>query len=114
LFAASGKGKVGEKTYVDKNLPTFPTLGDKQLAYSISFDWDAKFGIPGAFYIKNYMTDEFFLVSVILEDIPNHGTIQFVCNSWIYNFNKYEKDRIFFANDVSFYFYDTQILFSKS
>ncbi|XP_014515941.1 seed linoleate 9S-lipoxygenase [Vigna radiata var. radiata] len=97
---ASGKGKVGSKAFVEKHLPTFPTLGAQQLAFRVSFDWDAKFGIPGAFYIQNYTTDEFFLVSVLLEDIPNHGTIHFVCNSWIYNFNKYQKDRIFFVNDT--------------
>jgi linoleate 9S-lipoxygenase len=33
-----------------------------------------------------------------LEDVPNHGSIHFVCNSWIYNDKKYKSDRIFFAN----------------
>ncbi|GAU50603.1 hypothetical protein TSUD_410130 [Trifolium subterraneum] len=55
-------------------------------------------GIPGAFYIENFMLGEFFLVSLILEDIPNYGTINFVCNSWIYNAKKYKTERIFFAN----------------
>ncbi|MQL05309.1 hypothetical protein EI015_24725, partial [Escherichia coli] len=32
------------------------------------------------------------------EDVPNHGTIHFPCNSWIYNSKKYKTDRIFFAN----------------
>jgi len=104
LFAA-GKGKVGKLAYLDKRLPTIPTLGDAKKVFSIFFEWDANFGIPGAFYIRNYMTDEFFLVSVTLEDIPNHGSIHFVCDSWIYNFRKYgDKDRIFFVNDVSFWF----------
>jgi len=111
LFAASGKGKVGKITYLEKRLPTLPTLGARQDAFSIFFEWDANFGIPGAFYIRNYTTDEFFLVSVVLEDIPNHGTIHFVCNSWVYNFKQYEKDRIFFVNDVSLCFSDAQVLF---
>ncbi|CAL5195670.1 unnamed protein product [Lathyrus oleraceus] len=55
-------------------------------------------GVPGAFYIENFMLGEFFLVSLTLEDIPNHGTIHFVCNSWIYNTTKYKTKRIFFAN----------------
>ncbi|GAU50940.1 hypothetical protein TSUD_191490 [Trifolium subterraneum] len=44
------------------------------------------------------MQGEFFLVSLTLEDIPNKGDINFVCNSWIYSAKKYKSDRIFFAN----------------
>ena len=100
-FAGRGNGKIGKETYLEKHLPTLPTLGASQDAFDIYFEYDAEFGIPGAFYIKNYMQAEFFLVSVTLEDIPNHGTIQFVCNSWVYNFKSYKKDRIFFDNNVS-------------
>ncbi|KAH1085205.1 hypothetical protein GYH30_017287 [Glycine max] len=93
-----GNGKVGKQTYLEKHLPSLPTLGDRQDAFSVYFEWDNDFGIPGAFYIKNFMQSEFFLVSVTLEDIPNHGTIHFVCNSWVYNAKSYKRDRIFFAN----------------
>ncbi|KAG5036395.1 hypothetical protein JHK86_017235 [Glycine max] len=55
-------------------------------------------GIPGAFYIENFKQVEFFLVSLTLEDIPNHGSIHFLCNSWVYNSKKYKSGRIFFAN----------------
>nr|KYP63639.1 Lipoxygenase [Cajanus cajan] len=55
-------------------------------------------GIPGAFYIENFMQVEFFLVSLTLEDVPNQGTIHFDCNSWIYNAKLYKTTRIFFAN----------------
>ncbi|CAJ1950899.1 unnamed protein product [Sphenostylis stenocarpa] len=98
---ASGNGKLGSETYLDSHLPPLPTLGARQDAFSINFEWDAASGIPGAFYIKNFRTDEFFLVSVTLEDIPNYGTLNFVCNSWIYNFNNSgKKKRIFFVNDT--------------
>ncbi|KAL2337922.1 hypothetical protein Fmac_012368 [Flemingia macrophylla] len=93
-----GHGKLGKQTFLEKHLPTLPTLGDRQDAFNIYFDWDESFGIPGAFYIKNFMQSEFFLLSVKLEDIPNHGTINFVCNSWVYNAKCYKRDRIFFAN----------------
>ncbi|XP_061360244.1 seed linoleate 9S-lipoxygenase-like [Gastrolobium bilobum] len=97
----NGNGKLGKETFVNKHLPTLPTLGDRQDAFDIYFDWDADFGIPGAFYFRNYLQrDEFFLVSVTLEDIPNHGTIHFVCNSWVYNSKKYKKDRIFFDSNT--------------
>lgn len=102
LFAASGVGLLGEETFLQKHIPSLPTLGARQEAYSVEFDYDANFGIPGAFYIKNYMQCEFFLVSLTLEDIPNHGTIRFDCNSWVYNFKLYNnRHRIFFTNDVS-------------
>ncbi|KAK7300849.1 hypothetical protein RJT34_11700 [Clitoria ternatea] len=97
---ATGKGKVGKATFIEKHLPTFPTLGDRQDAFNIHFEWDADFGIPGAFYITNFMHDEFFLVTLTLDDIPNHGTIHFLCNSWIYNYRHYTKDRIFFHNNT--------------
>ncbi|KAE9584708.1 putative linoleate 9S-lipoxygenase [Lupinus albus] len=98
---SSGKGKVGNKAYLEGAINNLPTLGAQQNAFTIHFEYDSNnFGIPGAFYIQNYMTDEFFLVSLTLEDIPNHGTIHFACNSWIYNFKKYQNDRIFFANNT--------------
>jgi linoleate 9S-lipoxygenase len=100
IFIGTGKGKVGQETFLKGILTSIPTLGDKQNAFSINFEWDSDMGIPGAFYIKNYMQGEFFLVSLTLEDIPNHGSIHFVCNSWIYNSKKYKTDRIFFANKV--------------
>ncbi|XP_004510413.1 linoleate 9S-lipoxygenase-like [Cicer arietinum] len=94
----SGKGKVGKQTFLEGLLTSIPTLGDKQSAYRIHFEWDNDMGIPGAFYVENFMQHEFFLVSLTLEDIPNHGSITFVCNSWVYNDNKYKSHRIFFAN----------------
>lgn len=82
-------------------ISSLPTLGAGQSAFSIHFEWDNdEMGIPGAFYIKNFMQTEFFLVSMTLDDIPNHGSINFVCNSWIYNAKHFKIDRIFFANQV--------------
>ncbi|XP_057457403.1 seed linoleate 9S-lipoxygenase-3 isoform X2 [Lotus japonicus] len=95
---ANGKGKLGKETFLEGVITSLPTLGAGQSAFKIHFEWDDDFGIPGAFYIKNFMQTEFFLVSLILEDIPNHGTIYFVCNSWIYNAKHFKNDRIFFAN----------------
>jgi len=95
---------VGKETFLDTVITSLPTLGDKQNAFSIEFEWDNDMGTPGAFYIKNYMQGgEFFLVSLTLEDVPNHGTISFVCNSWVYNAKNYKTERIFFANKVRIY-----------
>ncbi|BAT91731.1 Linoleate 9S-lipoxygenase-4 [Vigna angularis] len=94
-----GKGKVGSATKLRGQI-SLPTLGASEEAYDVNFEWDSDFGIPGAFYIKNFMQNEFYLKSLTLEDIPNHGTIHFVCNSWVYNADKYKTTRIFFANNT--------------
>ncbi|CAL0332442.1 unnamed protein product [Lupinus luteus] len=95
----NGNGKVGKDTFLEGIIASLPTLGAGESAFSIHFEWDNSMGIPGAFYIKNYMQLEFYLKSLTLEDVPNHGTIHFVCNSWVYNSKLYNKrERIFFAN----------------
>ncbi|KAL5176234.1 Seed linoleate 9S-lipoxygenase [Glycine soja] len=96
----NGNGVVGKKTYLEGIITSIPTLGAGQSAFTIHFEWDADMGIPGAFLIKNYMQVELFLVSLTLEDIPNQGSMHFVCNSWVYNSKVYEKDRIFFASET--------------
>ncbi|KAL2337923.1 hypothetical protein Fmac_012369 [Flemingia macrophylla] len=96
----NGNGIVGKKTYLEGIIRSKPTLGAGQSAFNIHFEWDGEMGIPGAFIIKNYMQVEFFLVSLTLEDIPNQGTMHFVCNSWVYNSNVYKHDRIFFATQT--------------
>ncbi|XP_061344741.1 linoleate 9S-lipoxygenase-like [Gastrolobium bilobum] len=95
---ANGKGKLGKPAFLEGIISSLPTLGAGQSAFRIHFEWDDDMGVPGAFYIKNFMQTEFFLVSLTLEDIPNHGTIYFVCNSWIYNAKHYKSERIFFDN----------------
>ena len=97
----NGKGKVGKSTFLEGIISSLPTLGAGQSAFTIHFEWDdGEMGIPGAFYIKNFMQTEFFLLTLTLEDIPNHANlkIHFVCNSWIYNAKNYKTDRIFFSN----------------
>ncbi|KAL2337926.1 hypothetical protein Fmac_012372 [Flemingia macrophylla] len=95
---ASGKGKVGKQTFLEGLINSLPTLRDGQSAFDIHFEWDSDMGIPGAFYIENFMQLEFYLVSLTLEDVPNQGTIHFECNSWVYNAKMYNSTRIFFAN----------------
>ena len=85
---------MGKETFLD-------SIEDGKKAYNIYFEWNPHhMGIPGAFYIRNLMQDEIFLVSLTLEDVACQETINFVCNSWIYNAEKYQTERIFFANKV--------------
>ncbi|CAJ1955477.1 unnamed protein product [Sphenostylis stenocarpa] len=95
----NGKAKVGKEYFLEGIITSLPTLGAGESAFHVRFEWDSSMGIPGAFYMKNYMQVEFYLKSLTLEDVPNQGTIRFVCNSWVYNANLYKKSvRIFFAN----------------
>ncbi|XP_009787604.2 linoleate 9S-lipoxygenase 6 [Nicotiana tabacum] len=92
------QGKHSNPAYLENWLTTITPLTAGESAYGVTFDWDEEFGLPGAFIIKNLHFTEFFLKSVTLEDVPNHGKVHFVCNSWVYPANKYKSDRIFFAN----------------
>jgi linoleate 9S-lipoxygenase len=68
----------------------------------VTFDWEVeKHGIPGAIIVKNNHSSEFFLKTITLDDVPGHGTIVFVANSWVYPQSKYRYNRVFFANNVS-------------
>lgn len=66
----------------------------------VVFDWDENIGPIGAFLIKNYHYSEFYLKTLTLEDVPEHGRIHFICNSWVYPVKRYNYDRIFFTNKV--------------
>ena len=57
--------------------------------------------MPGAIIVKNNHASEFFLKTITLDDVPGHGTVVFVANSWIYPPSKYRYNRVFFSNDVS-------------
>ncbi|KAJ7093253.1 hypothetical protein O6H91_Y579900 [Diphasiastrum complanatum] len=71
------------------------TVGD--VTSTISFTVDRNFGVPGALIIQNNHLNEFYLKSVSLV-LPDQSTINFMCNSWVYNVSKYKSDRIFFSN----------------
>ncbi|XP_065863329.1 linoleate 9S-lipoxygenase 5-like isoform X2 [Euphorbia lathyris] len=55
-------------------------------------------GEPGALMIRNHHHSQFYLKTVTLEDVPGHGRIHFVCNSWVYPTHRYNYDRVFFSN----------------
>lgn len=67
---------------------------------NVNFEWEEEVGVPGAFIVKNSHHNEFYLKTVTLEDVPGHGRIHFVCNSWIYPAECYKKERVFFTNQV--------------
>ncbi|XP_009610900.1 probable linoleate 9S-lipoxygenase 5 [Nicotiana tomentosiformis] len=95
------QGKRSKAAYLENWLTNSTPIAAGESAFRVTFDWDdEEFGVPEAFIIKNLHFSEFFLKSLTLEDVPNHGKVHFVCNSWVYPANKYKSDRIFFANQA--------------
>ncbi|WMV11968.1 hypothetical protein MTR67_005353 [Solanum verrucosum] len=95
------EGKLSNPAYLENWLTHITPIIAGESTFSVTFEWDhEEFGVPGAFIINNFHLNEFFLKSLTLEDVPNHGKIHFICNSWIYPASKYKSDRIFFANQA--------------
>jgi linoleate 9S-lipoxygenase len=94
------KGKLGEPAYLEEWVTTATPLTAGEAAFKVTFDWDEEIGVPGAFLIRNNHLSEFYLKTVTLEGVPGHGRVHFVCNSWIYPAKRYNKDRVFFTNQV--------------
>ncbi|PRQ42206.1 putative linoleate 9S-lipoxygenase [Rosa chinensis] len=92
------KGKIGKPAYLENWMFSLIPLAAGDSAFGVSFDWDDQIGVPGAVVIKNNHTSQFFLKSIVLEDVPGVGRMNFVCNSWVYPAKNYKKDRVFFLN----------------
>ncbi|CAM8931299.1 unnamed protein product [Rhodiola kirilowii] len=97
---AQAGGIVGKPAYLDDWITSSQEVAAGESCFKVTFDWDEDVGVPGAFIIKNDHPNEFLLKTVTLVDVPSHGRIHFVCNSWIYPLEKYHYDRVFFANQT--------------
>ncbi|KAI4367853.1 hypothetical protein MLD38_016477 [Melastoma candidum] len=94
------KGKLGTPAFLEEWISTFTPLTAGESAFKVSFDWDEGIGLPGAITVSNNHQSEFYLRAVTLEDVPGHGRVHFVCNSWVYPAHKSKRDRIFFSNNT--------------
>lgn len=94
------RGKLGNPAILEDWISTITPLTAGESSYEVTFDWDEEIGLPGAFLVKNLHHSEFYLMTLTLENVPGHGKVHFVCNSWVYPAKRYTKDRIFFANKV--------------
>lgn len=92
------RGRLGKVAYLEKWITTITPLTAVETLFTITFDWDEAMGVPGAFIIRNHHHSQFYLKTVTLEDVPGHGRIHFVCNSWVYPTHRYKYDRVFFSN----------------
>ncbi|OMO64436.1 Lipoxygenase [Corchorus capsularis] len=92
------KGKLGKPVSLERWRLQLPSPLAKESLFAVSFDLDEGFGTPGAILVRNNQASEFYLKTITLEDVDGAGQIHFVCNSWIYPDNQYNKPRIFFSN----------------
>ncbi|KAI5580171.1 hypothetical protein BDE02_08G137400 [Populus trichocarpa] len=92
------RGKLGKVAYLEKWVTTITPLTAGETMFTITFEWDESMGFPGAIIIKNHHHSQLYLKTVTLEDIPGHGRVHFICNSWVYPTHRYKYDRVFFSN----------------
>nr|AEQ30071.1 lipoxygenase [Litchi chinensis] len=93
-------GKVGEPAYLKDWITKITPLAAGESAFKVTFDADEEIGVPGAFIVKNNHHSEFYLKTLTLDDVPRHGRMHFVCNSWVYPAKYYKYDRVFFTNQT--------------
>lgn len=99
------RGKLGKPVYLEKWVTTKTPLTAGETNLDVEFEWDESMGVPGAFIIKNNHHSQFYLGTLTLEDVPGHGRLQFVCNSWVYPAHRYNYHRVFFCNKVPSFSY---------
>ncbi|KAL0457222.1 UNVERIFIED_CONTAM: putative linoleate 9S-lipoxygenase 5 [Sesamum latifolium] len=93
------RGKLGKEAYLENWVSKFTSLtAEAEATFDVSFHWDESLGVPGAFIVRNHHHSQFYLKTVTLEDVPGHGQVHFVCNSWVYPTHRYKYDRVFFTN----------------
>ncbi|OMO99199.1 Lipoxygenase [Corchorus olitorius] len=93
-------GKIGEGAAYLENWVNRPIY--REIEFDVEFKWNEDFGTPGAILVQNPHSSEFYLKSVELKNVPGHqGPIKFTCDSWVYNWENYNKtDRVFFADKI--------------
>ncbi|KAH0994267.1 hypothetical protein GBA52_005750 [Prunus armeniaca] len=83
-------GEMGYNHYIND--------GRGETTFTISMDWENSMGSSEALLVKNHHHSQFYLKTITLENVPEHGRLHFVCNSWVYPARYYKYNRIFFPN----------------
>ncbi|PQQ09332.1 linoleate 9S-lipoxygenase 5 chloroplastic [Prunus yedoensis var. nudiflora] len=92
------RGRLGKVAYLEKWVSTITSTTAGETTFTISMDWENSMGVPEALLVKNHHHSQFYLKTITLENIPEHGRLHFVCNSWVYPARYYKYNRIFFPN----------------
>ncbi|KAL7585494.1 hypothetical protein Lser_V15G44873 [Lactuca serriola] len=82
-------------------ITTVTPLTNEESSYKVSFEWEEDTEVPQAFLIQNHHYSEFYLKTLTLEDVPGHGHVHFVCNSWVYPSNATKRN--VFSSIISAY-----------
>lgn len=98
--AENGRGKLGKAAILEKWNATLTSVSATDVKFDVNFEWDESMGAPGALIVRNHHHSQFYLKTVTLDDVPGHGQLHFVCNSWVYPQHRYKYNRVFFANKV--------------
>ncbi|CAH1418755.1 unnamed protein product [Lactuca virosa] len=91
-------GEIGKAAVLEDWIKKVTPMSAGEASFSVTFEWNESMGVPGAFVIKNQHHSQFYLKTLTLEHVPDHGTVHFVCNSWVYPAHRYKYNRVFFAN----------------
>ncbi|GJT30376.1 probable linoleate 9S-lipoxygenase 5 [Tanacetum coccineum] len=94
----SSTENIGTPAKLEDWNTTIASLTTGESSYKVTFKWDEDMEAPGAFLVQNKHHSEFYLKTLTLDDVPGHGKVHFVCNSWVYPTKRYTKDRVFFTN----------------
>ncbi|XBH94553.1 hypothetical protein VPH35_085299 [Triticum aestivum] len=79
------RGKVSAEASLEQWITSLPFITVGENKFSVTFDWAVdKLGVPGAIIVKNNHASEFFLKTITLDNVPGHGKVVFVANSWVY------------------------------
>ncbi|CDO99039.1 unnamed protein product [Coffea canephora] len=94
----NGRGKLGKAAILEKWNAKLTSVSATDVKFDVNFEWDESMGAPGALIVRNHHHSQFYLKTVTLDDVPGHGQLHFVCNSWVYPQHRYKYNRVFFAN----------------
>lgn len=105
VLGNGSNGEIGKAAVLEDWITKVTPMSAGEASFSVTFEWNESMGVPGAFVIKNQHHSQFYLKTLTLEHVPDHGTVHFVCNSWVYPAHRYKYNRVFFANKVSTLFF---------
>lgn len=91
-------GVIGKAAIIEDWATKMTSGAAGETSFSVTFEWEESMGVPGALLIQNNHHSQFYLKTVTLDNVPGHGTIRFVCNSWVYPAHRYNYNRVFFVN----------------
>ncbi len=99
LSAGTNIGKVSKECPVKNWDKVEDSMKSGFVEYPVTLLVPKDFGTPGALVVRNKHRNEVFVKSLSVT-LPDGKEVYFLCDSWVYNVNKYKSDRIFFSNQV--------------